>query len=852
MLRPFPPLLRVALLALSTLLLGLAAAGGPGSARAQIQGEDRPVSVSEPFSVTLARWQRALDSIDQYLDRPSQSAVARTAELRQEAAAVRNQALEIRTTAQAQIETQERLLAALGDPPEEGAPAEPANVAEARRQYRDALAVFRSRASLSELIATRADELDRRLAQLQRDSTISRLTQRGPVPLAPSTIQEAVPDFLAGLGRLATIPYAWWSDLPAEQRRPEPYLRLGAFLLGAVLVGWLVRRLILARFGRDPKTDQPAYARRLLGAIAEGVAQGIVPGSILALFFVLVVTGRTPFSGAMTELMAVLSGVVMVFVMAVAMIGAVFAPDLPSWRLVSLSRENARTIGRRLWLLSGLFAIDVVLTATADVAAVSPELRSFYGLAAGVLLGGTLLSLSARSLWQPVEGAIPDEPRFDETPPPETPDVDTVGFWGWVRRFSMAAVVVGIGALLIGYTNLGSFLIDSLLLSFLIIGALGLVRGLLRESVGVLTGSALVRQRLGLTSSTRRQIKFWLRAALDPLLLLAAVLLVAPVWGVPVNDMAQWLIRVFSGFTIGNVTISISDILLGILVFGAIVFGIRLMQRGLSDRILPETTLDQGLQHSLSQGFGYIGLIVAVAIGITVMGLDLSTLAIIAGALSVGIGFGLRDVVNNFVCGLILLIERPIKVGDWVVVGPNEGFVKRINLRATEIETWQRAAVILPNAAIIGNPMTNWTHKDKYGRVDVQVRVAYGSDLDRVEEILLHAARHHPRLLLQPEPYVLLRDFAEYGFFYELRAYTGDVIWTIVIASELRREIDRNFREAGIVIPYPQQTLHWGTRGEGANAVPAELPGAEPIGPANPPRPRVIRGGGGQEDGDDR
>ena len=292
-----------------------------------------------------------------------------------------------------------------------------------------------------------------------------------------------MPDFLEALGRLATIPYTWWSELPAEQRRPEPYLKLGAFLMGAVLIGWLVRRMILVRFGRDPTTDQPAYARRLLGAIAEGVAQGIVPGSILALFFVLVVTGRTPFSGAMTELMAVLSGVVMVLVMAVAMIGAVFSPDLPSWRLVlPVAREMPAPSGGACGLLSGLFAIDVVLTATADVATVSPELRSFYGLAAGVLLGGPCCHSPRAPLWQPVEGAIPDEPRFDETPPPEQSSTDTVGFWGWVRRFSMAAVVVGIGALLIGYTNLGSFLIDSLLLSFLIIGAIGLVRGLLRES----------------------------------------------------------------------------------------------------------------------------------------------------------------------------------------------------------------------------------------------------------------------------------------------------------------------------------------------------------------------------------
>ncbi|NBB82949.1 MAG: mechanosensitive ion channel, partial [Alphaproteobacteria bacterium] len=599
------------------------------------------------------------------------------------------------------------------------------------------------------------------------------------------------------------------------------------------------RRLILARFGRDPATDDPAYARRLLGAIAEGVARGIVPGSILALFFVLVITGRTPFDGEMARLLAVVTGVGTVVVVAIAMTGAVFAPDLPSWRLVSVSREHARTIGRRLGTLIGLFAIDVLLTANADVARISPELRSFYALVAGGVIGTTMLLLARPSLWLTVEGAIPDEPRFDDDETPAQP-ATAGGFWAWVRRLSVVVIVVGIAALLVGYYNLGSFLIDSLLVSFLIVGALALVRGLLRESVGVLTRSDLARERLGLTAATRHRIKFWLRAALDPLLMLLAALFVAPVWGVPIADMWQWTVRVLSGFQIGNVTISISDIALALAVFTGLVFAIRLIQRGLSDRILPETALDPGLQHSLSAGFGYVGLIAAFVIGVTVMGIDLSTLALIAGALSVGIGFGLRDVVNNFVCGLILLIERPIKVGDWVVIGTHEGFVKQINLRATEIETWQRAAVFVPNAEIIGNPMTNWTHKDKYGRIDVPVRVAYGSDLETVERILLEAARQHPKILLQPEPFVLLRDFADYGFFYELRAFTGDVIWTVVTASEMRVHIDARFREEGIVIPFPQRTLHEGYRGEGANA-PLDQDG-ERLDPANPPRPRVVAG----------
>ena len=177
----------------------------------------------------------------------------------------------------------------------------------------------------------------------------------------------------------------------------------------------------------------------------------------------------------------------------------------------------------------------------------------------------------------------------------------------------------------------------------------------------------------------------------------AGLYLIAPWWGIPIEDVRSWTAAALGGFTIGSVTISIVDIVLAVGVVVAFLIGTRFLQRALTEKILPKTSLHPSVQHSVSAGAGYVGLVLAVAAGIATAGFDLSNLAIVAGALSVGIGFGLQGVVNNFVSGLILLIERPIKVGDWIVVGAHEGFVKRINVRATEIETFKRASVIIPN-----------------------------------------------------------------------------------------------------------------------------------------------------------
>jgi small-conductance mechanosensitive channel len=190
------------------------------------------------------------------------------------------------------------------------------------------------------------------------------------------------------------------------------------------------------------------------------------------------------------------------------------------------------------------------------------------------------------------------------------------------------------------------------------------------------------------------------------------------------------------------------------------------------------------------------------------MGLDLSNLALIAGALSVGIGFGLQNVVNNFVSGLILLVERPIKVGDWVLVGGHEGFVKQIKVRATEIETFQRASVIIPNSEFISNAVTNLTHKDSFGRVDVSIGVAYGSDVNQVMEVLKKCLRENSSILEFPEPFVLFQGFGDSSLDFETRAYIPEVSRIFRVSSEVRVAIYTALAEAGIEIPFPQRDVH--------------------------------------------
>ena len=228
--------------------------------------------------------------------------------------------------------------------------------------------------------------------------------------------------------------------------------------------------------------------------------------------------------------------------------------------------------------------------------------------------------------------------------------------------------------------------------------------------------------------------------------------------------------------------------------------------------MLEKTTIDSGTKHSLASGFAYICYILAALLSIAIMGGDLTNIALIAGALSVGIGLGLQDVVNNFVSGIIMLIERPIKVGDWVVIGNEEGEVKQINIRSTEVQTFNRASVIIPNSQVLSNSVVNRTHQNNWARYGVTVGVAYGSDVERVKDILLECASSHPKVAKKPSPYVLFQNFGESSLDFELRFYVTDINVGWSAPSDIRFIINKRFKEEGIEIPFRQMVIHQGSQ----------------------------------------
>jgi small-conductance mechanosensitive channel len=225
-----------------------------------------------------------------------------------------------------------------------------------------------------------------------------------------------------------------------------------------------------------------------------------------------------------------------------------------------------------------------------------------------------------------------------------------------------------------------------------------------------------------------------------------------------------------------------------------------------------------------------LGLMVALAAA----GFEISQLAIVVGALSVGIGFGLQNVVNNFVSGLILMFERPIQPGDVVEVSGTSGKVREIGMRATTLTTFEGADVVVPNGVLLNEKLINWTLSDMDRRIDVNVGVAYGSDPKRVLELLLEVTQSTPGIAEQPAPTILFSGFGASSLDFSIRSWTNNFGDWVKIRSDLHVRVYEALRQAGIEIPFPQQDLHLrtisSTAGEllARRAAPPDAPDAAP------------------------
>ena len=322
-----------------------------------------------------------------------------------------------------------------------------------------------------------------------------------------------------------------------------------------------------------------------------------------------------------------------------------------------------------------------------------------------------------------------------------------------------------------------------------------------------------IRTKLGADDEdgTLREL-IWAKWSLITLIWIAVPLAVLKIWGLDSAAEAVLERLLGTGIHVGEFQIIPGQLLLGMVVFVVLVSIVRWVAYRLEHRWLLRTPLEPSLRESVATLFGYTAFVIAILVGLGVGGVDMTKFAILAGALGVGIGFGLQYIVNNFVSGLILLFERPVRTGDFIAVGGSEGTVRKVRIRATEIQTLNNQNIIIPNSELISTHVTNWMLRDKFCRITVGVGVAYGSDTDLVRKILFEVVEEHEEAFgmdqnLAPKPMVWFTNFGDSSLDFEIKCYIQDVTRRYIVSSEMRFNIDAKFREHNVTIPFPQRDV---------------------------------------------
>ena len=680
-------------------------------------------------------------------------------------------------------------LAALGPVPEgENAEPEAPEVAKTRADINQQLNTLLAPVQIAEREFLRADGLVREIDKRIRDRQTERLLRATPSPLNPAYWAPALVDVQNAFA-------AFWEE-SAEQDTDSALDTLETNLPTVLLAG-LAGLLLLFR-GR-------LWAMGIVNALRDRQARGLgiwrfivsllrILFPLAGLFLLSIAARQSGFLGARSSLLVELLPIIGLMIFGFRWVSErVFAREqeealLP---LPAAQRKMARLYVNAITLVIILSIVALTVLEFGDPSAATRAVVQF-----------PLAVLTSLALFQ-----IGRILRGYRDPDEDTPDADGVTKASThariVRSAGLGAIAVSIAAPVLfafGYQDLS----DAILRPYVTtLAVLGLVMALQRFSAdvyGAITGQGPAA-----------------REALMPLLFgLILLMLAAPalalVWGARVADLTELWAAFGRGFTVGESRIAPSNLLAFAIIFAIGYLLTRLLQGTLRSNVLPKTKIDIGGQNALLSGLGYVGIFLAALAAITGAGIDLSSLAIVAGALSVGIGFGLQNIVSNFVSGIILLIERPISEGDWIEVGGKSGYVRDISVRSTRIETFDRTDVIVPNADLVSGTVTNFTRGNTVGRLIVKVGVAYGTDTRRVETVLREIAEAQPLVLANPAPNVLLVSFGADALEFEIRAFLRDVNWMMSVQSDINHAIVDRFAEEKIEVPFPQRDVWFRNR----------------------------------------
>jgi len=676
-------------------------------------------------------------------------------------------------------------LSEVGNPPKEGEPAEPAIIADERRTLIEEKAINNGLLGEAEALSIRAAKAGDQISALRRElfaNTLFRRTDIGGV-FGAQSFRDLSDEFGTVIRQVSAR-----LSFMLSFRLNALLSAIGLSLLLGFSTYWGVRRLFGRAGTRRAEEDQDSYISKLSLAFWSTVIPSATVAAALAVTY-----GIFVYFGVFTAQTLLLFEALLIACAAIFFVqrlaNALFAPGRPERRLILVSDRAARVLVIVTVAMAAVQVIDSFLGRVSVIYSSPLSLTVAKSFISSLIISGLLI---AAAMVKPFVDAQTQQRK---------------GWPGYVRVPIILAALAIIAAALLGYIGLARFMAAQIVVTGAILATM---------YIGVQSGHVLAAEGAFPRSQFGRTARDWFSlddTTLDQFGLLASFLIYAVVfliglplillqWGFNWVDIKAWLTTLLTDITIGSMTISLAGIVFGTAIFVIGFLSTRRFQSWLDGRVMARSRVDLGVRNSIRTIVGYAGVIIAALIGLSAAGFNLSNLALVAGALSVGIGFGLQSIVNNFVSGLILLAERPFKVGDWIVAGGTQGTVRKISVRVTEIETGQRQTVILPNSELINSAVGNWTHRNTSGRVDIKMSTAHWENPRRVCALLLEIARQHQGILKTPAPSVAFLGLGANSLEFEILVYVGDITRGGGVASEIRLDAIEAFRREGIALPF--------------------------------------------------
>jgi len=685
-------------------------------------------------------------------------------------------------------------LAELGTPAE-GVKESP-DVAAHRAQLMRSVSTLDSQIKLARLLGVEAEQAAATASAQRRSQFSAKLGERSPAILGPTFWKNLAADLPGDLRRLER----WGEGVQAPLRSVPAgrWLAIAAAAAVLLVMGIACQRWLL----HLSATRVPAgRLRRSLHAVGVVAAWTLTPG-LVAHVIALAVESGAPLTATDAKLLAGVEAIVWFGGFTAGLGLALLSPGKPSWRLPPIPDSTA---SRLRWFPLAFGALIVLAgwttrltTAVGPGATASSAVHALASLTFILFLAFALRRVRPRPQ---AAAAAPD------TPPEPAPPL-----WMQTAR-TIARIVLGVSvlALLSGHVALGTFAVNQLVWGLIVLGMAYLLAVLVDDLFMTLlapTASTHTPPVEGAAAPRTREQTAVLLSGLSRVVigLFALILLLAP-YGEGPLELLRRTDRLNDGLSIGEISIKPAALLQAVLVLVIGFIAVRMLKDWLGKRYMPTTRMDEGMRLSVTTLFGYMGAVAVIAVAMSAMGVGLERVAWVASALSVGIGFGLQAVVQNFVSGLILLAERPVKVGDWVSLSGVEGDIRRINVRATEIQMGDRSTVIVPNSEFITKIVRNVTYTDPLGMVQIKLPMPLSTDTTTAREVLLAAFQSHPGVLDSPAPNVQLDGIDGSNLVFNASGYVSSPRAAYGVRSDLLFDVLERLREAGLSLGKPPTML---------------------------------------------